>query len=203
MKKSTRSFLALVGILLTIFLLSGCGANDAANIPVPDGLHYRISNGKVTITGYSGRNMDLVIPSKIEGYPVTSIEKEAFQDHRYLNSVTIPNSVTSIGDYAFYCCESLTRINFPDGVTSIGDHAFDNCWNLTSINIPDGVTSIGYMAFYNCFNATSITIPDSVTFIGDHAFYDSESLTSIKVKEGSYAHQWCIDNYFENKVWFY
>ena len=80
---------------------------------------------------------------------------------------------------------------------------FGYCSSLTSITIPSSVTSIGEMAFYFCSSLTSITIPSSVVSIESDILGICIKLTTIKVKEGSYAHQWCIDNGYENKVQFY
>ncbi len=82
---------------------------------------------------------DVVIPSTIEGYPVTSIGAEAFKGN-HLTSVTIPNSVTSIGYRAFRNSQ-LISVTIGNSVTTIGEEAFaDN--QLTSITIPSSVTKI-------------------------------------------------------------
>ena len=69
---------------------------------------------EVTTGNYSG---SVVIPPSVtyEGktYSVSSIGYTAFQNCKYLTSVTIPNSVTSIGEYAFSGCSSLTSITQP------------------------------------------------------------------------------------------
>ncbi|MDB4406719.1 leucine-rich repeat domain-containing protein [Akkermansiaceae bacterium] len=126
----------------------------------------------------------LVIPTTINGNPVTSIGPSAFDDCINLTSITMPDSVTSIGQSAFRDCGSLTSITIPDGVTSIGDNAFYNCEGLTSITIPDSVTSIGYGAFGWCNRLTSITIPDSVVSLGDYAFGRCLQLTTISIGNG-------------------
>jgi len=123
---------------------------------------YVLEKGSATVTGCVRRPpSDLLIPSELDGYPVTSIGKHAFEDQR-ISSVTIPNSVISIGDCAFLRCSSLTSVTIPDSVKSIGDWAFYNC-NLTSITIPESVTSIGRNPFglgRNPFARHSLTYID-------------------------------------------
>jgi BspA type Leucine rich repeat region (6 copies)/Bacterial Ig domain len=157
------------------------------------------NNGAITITGYTGPGGEVIIPSTINGCPVTSIGDDAFEGSSLhsvtiSSSVTIPDSVTSIGSYAFgfcngllsvtigngvtsigsnafVCCTSLGSVTIGNSVTSIGPHAFDTCESLTSITIGTNVTSIGNYAFAGCSRLWSTTIPNSVTNIGDWAFY--------------------------------
>jgi hypothetical protein len=101
---------------------------------------------------------DLVIPSTLNGRPVTSIGEWAFEGCERLTSVTIPSSVTSIGVVAFSGCKGLTSVTIPDSVTSIGNYAFEECSSLTSVTIPSSVTSIGVGAFEGCERLTSIIV---------------------------------------------
>ena len=117
---------------------------------------YRTNNGAITITGYNGTNNDVVIPSVIDGLPVTSIGTNAFYGSRLAN-VIIPDSVTNIGDYAFFLCWSLSVVTIPSSVISIGDGAFSGC-SLTSINLPSSVTKIGDSALVGCWNLATITV---------------------------------------------
>jgi len=110
----------------------------------------------------------LLIPSTIDGYPVTSIGRRALAEYTGLSSVTIPNSVTSIGTEAFLNCMWLTSVTMPNSLTSIGEGAFDRCRMLTDITIPSSVTYIGDFAFSQCNRLTAIVIPNGVTRIGDH-----------------------------------
>ena len=148
-----------------------------------DGFEYSIiDDGTAEITDYTGDATELNIPSEIDGYTVTSIGNQAFQDCAGLTNVNIPDSVTIIGDFAFFDCTGLTSVTIPDSVTIIGDLAFYGCTGLTSITIPDSVTVIGYCAFTDCTGLTSVTIPASVTIIGALAFgycLDYDTSTTI------------------------
>ena len=140
---------------------------DTDPTPTPgilDKLTYEIEDGKVTITDCDNSlSGDIVLPSKIEGKPVTSIGDNAFGFCSSLTSITIPNSVTSIGDDAFYNCSSLTSITIPNSVTRIGDSAFCGCSSLTSVTIPDSITSIGTCAFEGCKKLTQINVDKANT----------------------------------------
>ena len=43
---------------------------------------YTVNNGKVTITGYTGNEKELEIPSAITGYPVTAIADSSFTGNK-------------------------------------------------------------------------------------------------------------------------
>ena len=168
---------------------------------------YQIIGSAVTITDCDETASGaVVIPSTIEGKPVTSIgesafrycerltkitipdsvtriEKQAFSDCEGLNSVTIGNSVISIGESAFYCCISLMKVNIPEGVTNIGYSAFRLCENLGSITISDSVINIGDRAFRYCTSLASIILPENLTIIGEQTFRDCVSLTSVTISD--------------------
>ena len=147
-------------------------------------LFYEIHDGQVTITDCdTSAQGTLIIPSQIDGYPVTKIGDYAFADCDGLKTVHISGSVTTIGDYAFYD-SGVNSLHIFNGVTTIGDYAFARCFNLSSLYIPDTVTSIGDYAFYYCYNLTSVTIPDSVTHIGAYAFYMCYDLESVTLPNG-------------------
>jgi hypothetical protein len=91
-------------------------------------------NGKeVEITEYLGDKWEVIIPSHIQGLPVTCIGAGAFKG-KNLIGVTIPDSVTEIGTYAF-ADNKLTSVIIPNSVTKIGHSVFENNNLLTSITI--------------------------------------------------------------------
>ena len=160
--------LRLLVLIVTLpLLLGGCEEKPVAAVkPVQEApinsIKYKITGDEVAITDYDTEASGaLTIPATIEGNPVTSIWRDAFNLCYGLTSITIPDSVTSIGGRAFSSCLSLTSITIGDSVTSIGKWAFSACSSLTSITIPDSVTSIGRYAFQSCEGLTA------VTFLGD------------------------------------
>ena len=160
--------------------------------PSPESdFNYEIRNGKATITKYTGKGGDVVIPDTLGGYPVSIVGDKAFYKCDSLTNVTIPDSVKSIGVNAFYGCGSLTSVTIPSSVTSIGGSAFYGCSSLKSITIPSSVTSIGSYTFYECLGLTSVTIPDSVTSIGVNAFSSCNKSLIIYISKGSYAESYC------------
>ena len=152
-----------------------------------DGFVYTVldSTAKtVNIADYTGAGGDVKVPASIDGYTVTRISHQAFEDCINLTSIKIPESVTWIGDMAFSGCTSLTRVEMPSSLSSIGECSFYNCIQLTSITIPSRVTNIGRSTFYGCSNLTSVTILDSATNIGESAFSECENLTTVKMGSG-------------------
>ncbi|MCR5653550.1 MAG: leucine-rich repeat protein, partial [Ruminococcus sp.] len=140
--------------------------------------------GQVSITKYTGKDENVVIPSRYEGYAVTEIGYCAFNLSKTVKSVTIPKSVTSIGEYAFAYCQNLNKIEIPETVGKIGKFAFSACVGLKSINLPISVYSIDDYAFYNCTSLESITLPDNnLTAINGYVFDGCSKLKSITIPD--------------------
>lgn len=84
---------------------------------------YTIKGDRVTITGYTGSDTDIVIPRYIEGKPVTAIGAYAFENAS-VKRVVLQAGVTSIAKNAFYWCGDLQEVHVPGSVTSISYDAF-------------------------------------------------------------------------------
>lgn len=172
--------------------------------PLSLGLSYSINAGgnTCTVTGIGTcTDLELNIPSSIDGYLVTAIGERAFEGTSIISviipdsvtniedcafnecseliSVAIPNSVTSIGASVFYDCTSLENISLPSGISTISMGLFSGCTSLTNVIIPNGVAKIEMCAFQKCSNLEAVTIPESVNSIGWEAFYKCTGLTSV------------------------
>jgi|GEM_PF-4772120 len=161
------------------FLLA-CDQRETVN-----NYEYVVEDNMVEISAVSGSNSDLVIPSEIEGLPVTSIASEAFQSVQ-LNSVVIGKNIQTIPDNAFQGAR-IYSISFEAGslCTAIGNEAFYRVTGLNRIVLPEGILTIGDRAFYDCASLNAVTIPDSVVSIGIRAFANTTNLMTVTIGENS------------------
>ena len=146
-----------------------------------------VGNRTVEVVGsYTNYATHFTIPKTVihgaAAYEVIRIGDEAFDNHKTIAVIELPNSITSIGKSAFYN-STLKEITIPNSVTDIEESAFKSCTKLTSATLGNNVMTIGEDAFYNCTGLTSITIPNSVTTIGKYAFSGCSLLTSVTIPE--------------------
>jgi len=72
---------------------------------------YEIVEGTLTIVKYEGSAAELVIPETVEGYTVTVVGANAFENNATLTSIDLPDTITVIGKRAFANCTSLASMN--------------------------------------------------------------------------------------------
>ena len=189
MKKTFTKVTAMVLAFILLFGSAVAGIGGIADVldtisvrasaATVDDLIYETNNGEITITGYNeSLSGALVIPSEINGVPVTAIKSYAFSNSK-LTQVAIPSSIKEMGDYAFANSNLLRTVNFPNNLKSISSNAFINCSALSNVTIPESVTTIGSWAFNNCDALTKITIPASVSEIQSRAFEGCDSLKEV------------------------
>ena len=96
-------------------------------------LQYSIYGDTVQITGYRGKDTELIIPANIDGCAVTCIGKKAFLSNKMLKSISMPESVVRIDDWAFAYCTKLTKVILPYHRMEIGQGIFKECFALEQI----------------------------------------------------------------------
>ena len=146
-----------------------------------------LSEGTCSITGYTGSDTEVVIPSQIDGYSVVRISANAFYNNQSITSVTIPEGVYEIRFYAFSRCSALKTVVLPDSLEAIGYEAFAHCTSLETINYPKSLNDIpgntsNYSSgsiFVGCTSLTHITVPEGVTFLPDKVFNSASYLRSV------------------------
>jgi len=89
-----------------------------------EGFLYEIVDDGAVITGFSGKDTYIVIPSHIDGYEVVKIGESAFANSK-VTTVIISEGIKELDWFAFYACPSLTSITLPKSISSIGYGAFD------------------------------------------------------------------------------
>ena len=159
----------------------------------------------VTITGYRGKDIEVVIPEKIGGKSVVIIGEGSFVSNEEITSVDIPESVEVIEECAFASCKKLTTVIGGEGIREFKRQSFGSCkaleditfyeglevieemafsvTGLTKINIPSTVKEIKYDAFGTCIKLKEVNIPESVEFIGKMAFDETAWFDSFTMEE--------------------
>ncbi len=93
----------------------------------------------VRITKYTGNAKDVIIPSKIEGLYVYSVESYAFNNNHFIETVSVENDPTwpllTFGNSAFNNCSKLHTINLPITKTGFGTSIAEKCYSMKAINM--------------------------------------------------------------------
>lgn len=131
---------------------------------------------------------EVIIPEKL-----SEISNNCFNSCTSLEKIIIPENIQVIDFGAFRNCTALKDVKFTDySVRVIWFNAFDNCSTLDEIVLPKGLLHIEDETFENCSSLTKAVVPYSVKDIGERAFTGDK--VTIYSREGSYVHQYAIDN---------
>ena len=148
----------------------------------------------MTITGYSGSDTVLVLPSEIDGKTVTGLRGYSFYGNTHITGITLSDHITAIEDETFSGCTSLESIIIPASVTSIEVSAFNSCSSLSEITVSSD--NPVYDSRNNCnaiietasntliVGGKNTVIPQDTTIIGYNAFSKRKGLTGIDLPEG-------------------
>ena len=173
-----RFFMSSIILIVTVLFNIACCANEINNnIETSNHLLYKIENGKVIITGYTGHETVLIIPDEINNCDVVCIAPLSFNTNETLWTVILPPTIQEIQEAAFQR-SSIREIFLPQSLQFIGDGAFAHS-NLTSIYLPASITKIGNSVFSGCLGIRSVKIDASINCIPERTFFECINLYDI------------------------
>ena len=110
----------------------------------------------------SDEDVEIIIPSEIEGMPVVELADDAF-NRSIVKTVVIPDSILRMGEYLFSHSVQLKYVKLLAQITSLPERIFLNCESLEYFDIPSHITNIESGAFFKS-GLRAIEIPETVTF---------------------------------------
>ena len=164
---------------------------------------YETAEGGVTVTGYTGGEIVVVIPDTLGGSPVVGIAAEAFADKTNLKALSIPDTVRTVGAGALKNCKELTSLRTPvftapdapwfGALFGAHTHELNGSFvpaKLSTLVVTDGDSAgqnsdgvIPDYAFYACRGLEVVSLPTTTSAVGNFAFYGCESLVCINTPD--------------------
>ncbi len=166
--------------VISVHLLGNPPENHS---PISDFEYHNNYYGGKTIIAYNGNDENVIIPTVIDGKPVSAIGGNAFKNKLNLKSVYIPDTVYTIAGGLFEDCLNLESVRLPIALYAINDRAFANCKSLKEITLPSTLQRIGTSAFEKCYGLKYVEIPKSITYWGGRSFAQS-GLKEVVFEEG-------------------
>ena len=154
-----------------------------------DFFDYEKTSGEVTITEYTGptgENVDVVIPSVIDGLPVTQIGSDTVAQHganmvRYsifgapdtakIRSLTIPEGVLVLKENAFRTLKVSKPLQLPSSLERLESGCFEYYGGDIVFSESGNLTYIGRYAFHDVRFVGTLVVPYGVKTIDNGAFY--------------------------------
>ena len=98
----------------------------------------------------------VVVPSKLDGYKVSSIGSLAFVRCSRMKSIVIPEGVRCLGTQAFSGCYALERVKLPFTLDIIDRKVFEKCESLKSVDIGECPYITG--CSFNCSKLACVSV---------------------------------------------
>ena len=142
---------------------------------------------------------ELHIPASVTTIPAYSfypmgalndfVVDEASESYQAVDGMLL----TKDGKILIVGCDAQNgKVTIPDGVEEIWPQALVSS-RITELVLPEGVITINTRAI-DAYRLEKVNLPGSLTSIDSNAFSSKRSTLVATVEDGSYAHQWCIDN---------
>ena len=190
---SKAIILAAVVTLVTVLSASVLVSSESDAEFSQDGFMYEpLTEHTVAVTGYTGEETELTVPSQVECEGVTYSVVAAngtFEGNETVESIVFPETLRLVDEYALSGCSALKAVVFPGTIEVISGVMLEGCTSLVSVEIVEGeryvsVDGVVYnsdmteLVYFPAGIAGTLVIPDTVESIGRAAFIDS-GLTSV------------------------
>ncbi len=142
----------------------------------------------VTIEKYTGTDPIVVIPEKIDGFPVTVVNANGFNLDSKVKGVSFPSGVTELS--GTFNCNKNIQVVIAKGIEKVDDAAFLNNPKLKYVDLGSNLIEIRESQFISD-EELKIYIPESTTEL-DCVMW--EKTTTIIGKAGSYAETYANEN---------
>ena len=151
----------------------------------------RLEDDDIQLSSKDGAFAEFVVPSKVDGYDVKSVEGvviphchtlrfeegiqtinlEGIPKGQFLELI-LPKTLERICEGSFSNCAWLERAVIPSGV--IGRRAFANCGNLRALELGNSVVEIGNEAFARCTALKKVCLPDNIRSLDSYIRCDRD-----------------------------
>lgn len=188
---------SIVVFMICLFVLCAASVAFAAEARTSGLFTYEIKgNGTAVITDYDWKNHgkeDLYIPNMLDGYTITGIGDNAFQqqtEKRYFYRdyeimAKLPESIVTIGEKAFFECNFIKTINIPASIKIIGAGAFAGTGIICNVDSQNETFATIDDVLYNkkdrelmfvpkgsaTLLEETFEIPEGIESVGEYAFY--------------------------------
>jgi len=113
---------------------------------------------ELVLLEYDGTDREVTVPAEVDGRPVTAIGANAFSGLRFIDKVTLPDSIDYAPASAFRM-SGIDEINIPRRLDVIPSGMFYGCSDLKKVTGLDHVI----LCAPDAFEGTDITIPENIT----------------------------------------
>ena len=157
---------------------SGAAGTEPEKVVGSEGLDIKVYDNMCEVRDIgSFTGTELIIPSHVDGVPVTHIDEDALSNDTMV-SLFIPWTVTSIGEDAVSESHNLETVTFSEGLLGIGYGSFAGCPKLKSVTLPKTLERVGQSAFRECETLTEVTLNGN-SDINNNAFRDCPALAKV------------------------
>lgn len=193
-----KKIAVLLAILVFSVVLSTFTVSSALEF---EGFTYEVADGAVTITGYTGAEVNVVIPETIDSCPVTVIGETAFVGNTTLESITLPASVKQV-KCLLDSCVNLKRIYIPDiafwfetqfagNLLTGGKELYVNGVLLEDFVIPENMTEVKFTDYTHLKSVTVHSQVKSLDFSG------CENIKTVHIQD---LKAWCEIDFVTNPL---